>query len=198
MWMLTTFTEEKGGTRAMLGSHRLGRMPPPDMKGPLTDDIVVTGKPGSVAIFGNTTWHTLGRNRRSPPQAPPPVLLCPLICWLPRPHSNDCSASNNGVRRAGADKARLGLQSTLYPWYFARSGHVQVCQCAVRCCRALLLWCAPPTAAPPLAPIANCLRTIVQLRLFCSAGPHHRRGLAGAAGHGPRGAGGAAGNTAHA
>ena len=79
MWMLTEFSQHHGGTRAMPGSNQWRRMPPSDQQGPLNGDACVEGMPGSVAIFGNTTWHTLGRNSSSTPRV---GLQCTLYPWF--------------------------------------------------------------------------------------------------------------------
>ena len=42
------------------------------------DDAPLLGSPGSVAIIGNTTWHTLGLNTTAEPRI---GLQCTLYPW---------------------------------------------------------------------------------------------------------------------
>lgn len=65
MWALTDFTEENGGTRLVLGSHRhFHRDPPPDLNG-----WVQASMPrGSALFYLGTLWHGGGENRTDRPR----------------------------------------------------------------------------------------------------------------------------------
>ena len=87
IWMLTEFSEATGATRAVPKSHKLRRLPPADIQGAGisfdgsagADDTPLVGMPGSVAIIGNTTWHTLGLNTSTMPRV---GLQCTLYPWF--------------------------------------------------------------------------------------------------------------------
>ena len=64
MWMLDDFTAENGATRVVPGSHRWGKLPAEalaDPAQPHPDEILVTGRAGSVVVFNAHLWHS-GRN----------------------------------------------------------------------------------------------------------------------------------------
>lgn len=87
IWMLTEFSETTGATRVVPMSNKLRRLPPAELQGPGVsldgcsgaDDTPLLGKPGSVAIIGNTTWHTLGLNTSTEPRV---GLQCTLYPWF--------------------------------------------------------------------------------------------------------------------
>lgn len=68
-------------------SNKARRLPPSDFQGPGIslggslggDDAPLLGLPGSVAIIGNTTWHTLGLNTSATPRV---GLQCTLYPWF--------------------------------------------------------------------------------------------------------------------
>ena len=62
VWMLDGFTEEKGATVIVPGSHRYpDSYPPEGMEVPYT--LQPTGPAGSVMIFNGQSWHGGGENR---------------------------------------------------------------------------------------------------------------------------------------
>jgi ectoine hydroxylase-related dioxygenase (phytanoyl-CoA dioxygenase family) len=67
MWMLDDFTAQNGATRVVPGSHRWGRRPTEVLADPVEahpDEILVTGRAGSVVVFNAHLWHS-GRNNSS-------------------------------------------------------------------------------------------------------------------------------------
>ena len=66
MWMLDDFTPDNGGTRLIPGSHlRPGRIGDyiEDRNADHPEQIQLTGKAGSVAIFNGSVWHSSYLNR---------------------------------------------------------------------------------------------------------------------------------------
>lgn len=71
LWMLDDFTRENGATRVVPGSHRLlGAVPKsfaqPGARHP--DELVVTGRAGSVLLLNGHLWHAGGPNESSGPR----------------------------------------------------------------------------------------------------------------------------------
>jgi ectoine hydroxylase-related dioxygenase (phytanoyl-CoA dioxygenase family) len=67
MWMLDDFTAENGATRVVPGSHRWGKRPADVLTDPVEthpDQILVTGRAGSVVVFNAHLWHS-GRDNNS-------------------------------------------------------------------------------------------------------------------------------------
>ena len=69
VWMLDDFTPENGATRMVPGSHRWGRRPQDVLDDPMAphpDEVLLTGKAGSVAVMNAHMWHggTANRTRR--------------------------------------------------------------------------------------------------------------------------------------
>jgi ectoine hydroxylase-related dioxygenase (phytanoyl-CoA dioxygenase family) len=67
MWMLDDFTAENGATRVVPGSHRWGQRPSDVLADPVEthpDQILVTGRAGSVVVFNAHLWHS-GRDNNS-------------------------------------------------------------------------------------------------------------------------------------
>jgi ectoine hydroxylase-related dioxygenase (phytanoyl-CoA dioxygenase family) len=60
LWMLDDFTELNGSTRVVPKSHLSGTYPENDIK--YEDEIIVTGKKGSVLLFNASLWHGGGEN----------------------------------------------------------------------------------------------------------------------------------------
>ena len=66
MWMLDDFTPDNGGTRLIPGSHlRPGRVGDyvEDRNADHPEQIQLTGKAGSVAVFNGSVWHSSYLNR---------------------------------------------------------------------------------------------------------------------------------------
>jgi hypothetical protein len=63
VWMIDDFTPENGATRFVPGSHRWGRVPPPDFYQPHPQEQLVTGEAGTVVIMNAHMWHGGTANR---------------------------------------------------------------------------------------------------------------------------------------
>lgn len=60
LWMLDDFTPENGATRIVPGSHRWGKQPREVMADPLEphpEEVLVTGKAGTVVVYNAHVWH---------------------------------------------------------------------------------------------------------------------------------------------
>ena len=60
LWMLDDIDENNGPTRVIPGTHVTGKLPSSEIKDlqvPLSDEIHVTGKAGSVLILNGHVWH---------------------------------------------------------------------------------------------------------------------------------------------
>ena len=68
IFMLDDFTPENGATRVVPGSHLWGKRPQEEMADPFAahpDQILVTGKSGTLVICNAHTWHGGTANRTS-------------------------------------------------------------------------------------------------------------------------------------
>ncbi len=66
IFMLDDFTPENGATRVVPGSHRWGKRPQEEMADPFAahpEQILVTGKAGTLVICNSHTWHGGTANR---------------------------------------------------------------------------------------------------------------------------------------
>ncbi|HEY8091138.1 MAG TPA: phytanoyl-CoA dioxygenase family protein [Polyangiaceae bacterium] len=71
IWMLDDFTVDNGATRVVPRTHRIPHLVPKTYAQPLArhpDEVVVTGKAGSVLVFNGHTWHSGRRNQSSGPR----------------------------------------------------------------------------------------------------------------------------------
>lgn len=71
VWMLDDFTEQNGATRMIPGSHRWGRLPPDVLANPQAphpDEILLTGKAGTVVVMNAHMWHGGTANRTGQPR----------------------------------------------------------------------------------------------------------------------------------
>ena len=71
VWMLDDFTERNGATRMIPGSHRWGRLPQEvlaDPQAPHPDEILLTGKAGTVVVMNAHMWHGGTANRTGQPR----------------------------------------------------------------------------------------------------------------------------------
>jgi ectoine hydroxylase-related dioxygenase (phytanoyl-CoA dioxygenase family) len=71
LWMLDDFTEANGATRVVPGSHRWNAAPRDLMADPAAhhpDEVVVTGRAGTVAVFNSHLWHGGRLNRTDQPR----------------------------------------------------------------------------------------------------------------------------------
>jgi hypothetical protein len=68
VWMLDDFTSENGATRFVPGSHRWGRVPPPDFYQPHPEERLVLGEAGTVVVMNAHMWHAGTANRTDKPR----------------------------------------------------------------------------------------------------------------------------------
>jgi ectoine hydroxylase-related dioxygenase (phytanoyl-CoA dioxygenase family) len=71
LWMLDDFTADNGATRVVPGSHRWNQVPSQGMADPKDahpDEVVVTGRAGTVVIFNSHLWHGGRLNRTDQPR----------------------------------------------------------------------------------------------------------------------------------
>lgn len=71
VWMLDDFTTENGATRCVPGTHRSGKLPQQileDPSAPHPDEILVTGKAGTVVVMNAHLWHGGTANRTDRPR----------------------------------------------------------------------------------------------------------------------------------
>ena len=66
VWMLDDFTPDNGALRVVPGSHKWGRRPGRDEVH--TDEVLVTGKAGTVVVMNAHLWHGGTANRTSAPR----------------------------------------------------------------------------------------------------------------------------------
>lgn len=87
VWMLDPFTADNGATRLVPGTHRSGVVPAevlPDVHAPHPQEIVLSGRPGDVAIFNGHCWHAGGVNQTDGPRRG--ILAHYLRADIPRPN----------------------------------------------------------------------------------------------------------------
>src|SRR5205814_1439926 len=68
VWMLDDFTLENGATRMLPGSHRWGKLPQEVLSDPSAahpEEVLLTGKAGTVVVMNAHMWHG-GTANRSP------------------------------------------------------------------------------------------------------------------------------------
>jgi ectoine hydroxylase-related dioxygenase (phytanoyl-CoA dioxygenase family) len=66
VWMLDDFTEENGALRVVPGSHRFGKRPQDvlhDLNAVHPEEILVTGRAGTVVVMNAHLWHGGTANR---------------------------------------------------------------------------------------------------------------------------------------
>ncbi len=71
VWMLDDFTPENGTIRMIPGSHRWGKLPQDvlaDPTAPHPEEVLITGKAGTVAIMNAHLWHGGTANRSGQPR----------------------------------------------------------------------------------------------------------------------------------
>lgn len=68
VWMLDDFTAENGATRFVPGSHRWGRVPPPEFYQPHPAERLITGEAGTVVVMNAHMWHGGTANRTASPR----------------------------------------------------------------------------------------------------------------------------------
>lgn len=71
VWMLDDFTSENGPTRMIPGSHKWGTRPQDVLDDPLAphpQELLLTGKAGSIAVMNAHIWHAGTANRTTSPR----------------------------------------------------------------------------------------------------------------------------------
>lgn len=71
VWMLDDFTPHNGALRLVPGSHRWGQLPQQALKDPLAphpQEILITGKAGTVVVMNAHLWHGGTANRTAAPR----------------------------------------------------------------------------------------------------------------------------------
>ena len=71
VWMLDDFTTENGAVRMVPGSHRWGKLPQDvlaDLKAPHPEEILLTGRAGTVVVMNAHMWHGGTANRTDRPR----------------------------------------------------------------------------------------------------------------------------------
>ena len=79
VWMLDDFTLENGATRMIPGSHKWKQRPQDVLSDPFAphpDEILLTGKAGTVAIMNAHLWHGGTANRTSKPRLAMHAFYC--------------------------------------------------------------------------------------------------------------------------
>lgn len=71
VWMLDDFTTVNGATRAVPGSHKWGKLPQQVLENPSAthpQEILITGKAGTVVVMNAHLWHGGTANRTAAPR----------------------------------------------------------------------------------------------------------------------------------
>jgi ectoine hydroxylase-related dioxygenase (phytanoyl-CoA dioxygenase family) len=79
VWMLDDFTLQNGALRAVPGSHRWRKLPQDvldDATTPHKDEIVLTGKAGSVIVMNAHMWHGGLANQTAKPRSAIHAFFC--------------------------------------------------------------------------------------------------------------------------
>jgi ectoine hydroxylase-related dioxygenase (phytanoyl-CoA dioxygenase family) len=79
VWLLDDFTLENGATRMIPGSHKWGTRPQDVLDDPMAvhpDEILLTGKAGSIAVMNAHLWHGGTANRTSAPRLAMHAFYC--------------------------------------------------------------------------------------------------------------------------
>lgn len=79
VWMLDDFTRENGPTRMIPGSHKWGKRPQDvldDLLSPHPQEVLLTGKAGSIAVMNAHMWHAGTANRTTSPRLAMHAFYC--------------------------------------------------------------------------------------------------------------------------
>jgi ectoine hydroxylase-related dioxygenase (phytanoyl-CoA dioxygenase family) len=71
IWMVDDFTPENGATRVIPGSHRWGKLPQEELadpQAPHPEEVLVTGRAGTVVVMNAHCWHGGTANRTGLPR----------------------------------------------------------------------------------------------------------------------------------
>jgi ectoine hydroxylase-related dioxygenase (phytanoyl-CoA dioxygenase family) len=79
VWMLDDFTLDNGPTRMVPGSHRWGTRPQDVLDDPLAphpQEVLLTGRAGSIAVMNAHLWHAGTANRTASPRLAMHAFYC--------------------------------------------------------------------------------------------------------------------------
>jgi ectoine hydroxylase-related dioxygenase (phytanoyl-CoA dioxygenase family) len=79
VWMLDDFTPANGAIRVVPGSHRWGRLPQTDLADATAthpDEVLITGKAGTVVVMNAHAWHGGTANRTAAPRTAVHLFFC--------------------------------------------------------------------------------------------------------------------------
>ena len=79
VWLLDDFTEQNGALRIVPGSHRWKRLPegdPEELRADHPEQVLVTGRAGSVVVMNAHAWHGGTANRTETPRRAIHVFYC--------------------------------------------------------------------------------------------------------------------------
>ena len=79
VWMLDDFTPDNGATRMVPGSHKWGRRPQDVLEDPLAphpDEVLLTGRAGSIAVMNAHMWHAGTANGSAAPRLAMHAFYC--------------------------------------------------------------------------------------------------------------------------
>ncbi len=106
VWMLDDFTPDNGALRVVPGSHRWNSLPQDVLDDPATphpDEVLVTGKAGTVVVMNAHCWHGGTANRTERPRTALHAFYCrrdkPQQQYQQRLLSADVLASLSEIER---------------------------------------------------------------------------------------------------
>ena len=79
VWMLDDYTPDNGALRLVPGSHRWGRLPQEALADPLVnhpEQVLITGRAGSVVVLNAHAWHAGTANRTGCPRTSLHAFYC--------------------------------------------------------------------------------------------------------------------------
>lgn len=79
VWMLDDYTPDNGALRIVPGSHRLGRLPQHALGDPCADhpdQVLITGRAGTVVVVNAHAWHAGLANRTTRPRTAVHAFYC--------------------------------------------------------------------------------------------------------------------------
>jgi len=79
VWLLDDFTTENGATRMVPGSHTWGQRPQDVLADPMAphpQEILLTGRAGSIAVMNAHLWHGGTANRSAAPRLAMHAFYC--------------------------------------------------------------------------------------------------------------------------
>ena len=79
VWMLDDYTADNGALRVVPGSHRRRQLPAQALADPLADhpdQVLVTGRAGTVVVLNAHAWHAGTANRTDQPRTAVHIFFC--------------------------------------------------------------------------------------------------------------------------